>query len=77
MGILYSKLIEKNALIIGKWSTEGYIFEDSLASKDNQFVELALDEDKHPEKTEKRLKSWIMQLKQEFSIVQKSLILHN
>ncbi|OLS21183.1 MAG: Flavodoxin [Candidatus Heimdallarchaeota archaeon LC_3] len=66
MGILYDKLIEKGATIIGFWPTEGYSFSDSLAVRDNKFVGLALDEDNQPDLTEKRVKKWVNLLETEF-----------
>ena len=67
MGILYNKLQQKNALIIGHWETEGYIFNESLGKVNDKFVGLALDEDNQAEKTEERIIKWIDQLKDEIS----------
>ena len=73
MGILYEKLIEKGANIIGFWSVKGYSFAESLAVRNNEFVGLALDEDNQPDLTESRVKNWINLLKIEFN-TQKALI---
>ncbi len=63
MGILYNKLIEKGAEIIGTWSTEGYEYTESLAVQKNKFVGLALDQDSQPDKTEPRINQWVLNLK--------------
>ena len=67
MGILYNKLKEKGALMIGFWPVKDYNFSESLAIMDGNFVGLALDEDNQPEKTEARIQDWINQLKTEIS----------
>lgn len=67
MGILYKKLREKGAKMVGFWSAKDYNFDESLALIDNNFVGLALDEDNQPEKTEERIKNWITQLKIEIN----------
>jgi flavodoxin I len=66
MGILYEKLIEKKAKIIGFWSMDDYNFSSELAIKNNKFVGLALDEDNQSEKTLQRIDKWICQLKDEY-----------
>ena len=67
MGILYDKLVEKGATIIGKTSTEGYDFYESYAVRKGMFVGLALDEDNQPDKTEERIEKWVSQLKAEIN----------
>lgn len=63
MGILYDRLVEKGADIVGFTPTDGYDFVASTALRDGQFVGLALDEDCQSSKTEGRITSWINQLK--------------
>lgn len=63
MGILYDKVVEKGAEVIGAWPTEGYDYTESLAVKNNTFVGLALDQDSQPEKTEPRIEEWVQELK--------------
>jgi flavodoxin I len=65
MGILYDKLVERGANIIGKWSVENYSFNDSLAFREGKFVGLALDTDNQPELTEKRISDWVNKIKHE------------
>ena len=68
MGMLEDKISCQGAETVGYWSTEGYDFEDSKALRDDKFVGLALDEDNQSDLTEKRIKSWAKQLKQEFGL---------
>jgi flavodoxin I len=67
MGILYSKLIEKGAKVVGFTSTEGYDFEESKAViDDNTFCGLVLDEDNQDELTDERIQDWIEDIKEIF-----------
>lgn len=67
IGILEEKISELGGETVGYWSTEGYEFSDSKALRDGKFIGLALDEDNQSDLTEKRIKTWVAQLKQEFS----------
>lgn len=67
IGDLYDKLNEKTN-IVGQWSTNGYSFADSDAVRKNHFVGLAIDQDNQADKTDSRLKKWILQLKKEFEL---------
>lgn len=62
MGILFDKVAEKGAQVVGHTETVGYDFSDSLALRDGKFVGLALDEDGQPEKTDNRIADWIGRL---------------
>lgn len=68
MGILEEKISEQGGETVGYWSTEGYDFNESKAVRDGKFVGLALDEDNQSDLTEERIKTWVAQLKQEFSL---------
>jgi len=58
--------IEKaGAQLIGRWPTDGYEFTNSDSVEDHKFLGLALDEDRQPELTETRIKSWLAQIKKE------------
>ncbi|ARC53362.1 flavodoxin FldA [Candidatus Riesia pediculischaeffi] len=60
MGILKEIVAKKGAKLIGKWPIEGYIFQNSKALEDKEnFVGLAIDEDRQPELTDQRIKNWI------------------
>lgn len=68
VGILYDKIIERGAKVIGEWSTEGYEYDVSKAERDGVFVGLALDEDNQEDLTEERVKQWIDQIKPQFGL---------
>jgi flavodoxin I len=68
MGILYDKLIERGATIVGRWPSNEYDFDESKAVRDDQFVGLALDEDNESGLTGKRIKEWVAQIKTEFGL---------
>lgn len=67
MGILEEKISELGGETVGYWSTGGYDFTESKAVRDGKFVGLALDEDNQSELTQERIKTWVAQLKQEFT----------
>jgi flavodoxin I len=67
VGILEAKISARGGKTIGYWSTDGYEHTASKAEKNGKFVGLAIDEDNQPELTEKRVKSWVTQLKHEFA----------
>lgn len=63
MGIIYDKLTQKGANIIGQVSTDGYSFDESRSVKDGKFVGLALDADNESDQTEERIKKWTESIK--------------
>jgi flavodoxin I len=67
IGILEEKISELGGETVGYWPTEGYEFSDSKALHDGKFIGLPLDEDNQSDLTEERIKTWVAQLKQEFS----------
>ena len=68
IGFLAKTIEDKGGKIIGKWSTEGYEFDesDSLAD-DNHFYGLALDQENQDDLTDDRIANWVTQIKSEFS----------
>lgn len=67
ISVLYNLINKQKANVVGKWSTEGYNFEASKALLNkNYFMGLIIDEDRQPEKTEKRVKKWTMEIKNYF-----------
>lgn len=71
MGVIYNILKERHAKFIGKWSTVGYQFESSKALIDkNHFVGLVIDEDRQPEKSKARIKSWLKQISKELNNIE-------
>lgn len=61
---LYEKV--KNAKVIGRVSTEGYVFDESLSVDHGEFLGLAIDEENQSELTMGRIKAWVSQIKGEF-----------
>ncbi|WP_343182840.1 flavodoxin FldA [Buchnera aphidicola (Neophyllaphis podocarpi)] len=69
IGIVFKILKEKQANIFGFWPTSGYKFHSSKAViNKNYFAGLAIDEDRQPELTNKRIKIWTQQIKKEFDL---------
>jgi len=66
MGTLYDVSISSGAEVVGKWPPDEYSFGASTALRNGFFVGLALDEDTEPEKTRKRVKAWLDQLKNQW-----------
>lgn len=63
------KVIERGAVVNGRWPAVGYAFRQSWAlGDDGCFVGLVLDELNQPEKTEARLRLWLAQLRREWGI---------
>lgn len=69
MGTLRDAVEARGAVIIGHWPTEGYEFEASKALVDDKhFIGLGIDEDRQPELTAERVKSWCNQLREEMCL---------
>ncbi len=66
VGIIYDKIIEKGATVVGQWPTDGYEHDESVAERDGVFMGLALDEDNESEKTEERIDTWLKQISKDF-----------
>ncbi|HTX89204.1 MAG TPA: flavodoxin [Bacteroidales bacterium] len=66
MGIVYDRLKNLGAKIVGLVSREGYSFEDSMALVNGKLAGLALDEDFESHLTEERIRKWVNDLKKEF-----------
>lgn len=67
MGLVYHKVTQTGARVIGRWPTWGYHFTDSLAVDGDQFVGLALDEESQADETGPRIVRWVAQIKEEFA----------
>lgn len=65
IGILYRKVTELGAQVVGQWPIDGYEFDDSLGVVDGRFVGLALDDINQSELTDERLQRWIESLLKE------------
>ncbi|MDT9587266.1 MAG: flavodoxin FldA [Candidatus Arsenophonus melophagi] len=69
MGTIKDIIQLQGASIIGKWPTEGYYFEASKGlDDDNNFIGLAIDEDRQPELTHERVECWVQQIVKELSL---------
>ncbi len=62
---IYQEIVKSKPTLIGKTSTDGYIFDSSLAVVEGELIGLAIDEDSQPHLSDKRITSWISQLKEE------------
>jgi len=76
VGIIYDKIIEKGAKVVGEWPIDDYDFDESVAERDGKFVGLAIDEDNEYEKTDDRIYKWLEQISLDFNfkVLQKNNI---
>lgn len=73
MGMVRDIVEARGAILIGKWSTEGYDFEASKGMADDEhFVGLGIDEDRQPELTEARVNAWCSQIQEEMCLAELS-----
>lgn len=71
MGMIAEELINRGATIIGRWSTEGYDFDESKGVfEEGYFCGLALDEDCQPKLTEQRLNQWLDEVLPQFKAIE-------
>jgi flavodoxin I len=64
---LLAKVVEaQGAGLVGRTSSEGYRFQQSLAVRNDRFLGLAIDVDNQSDKTDERIRNWVEQLKKEF-----------
>ncbi|GGA73280.1 flavodoxin [Neiella marina] len=69
MGMIRDIVEARGATLVGLWPTEGYDFEASKGlADDNHFVGLGIDEDRQPELTDERVKTWAAQIYQEMCL---------
>ena len=59
--------MENGGKIIGRWPTEGYDFDYSVAQDGDEFLGLGLDNDNQDEETEERLIIWAELITEEFN----------
>ncbi|WP_367680249.1 flavodoxin FldA [Candidatus Fukatsuia anoeciicola] len=72
MGIIHDIVVSRRATIIGHWPIKGYYFEASKGlANDKNFIGLAIDEDRQPELTEERVKTWAKQISKELNLKNK------
>ena len=69
MGTIRDIIEPNGAIIVGHWPTEGYHFEASKGlADDNNFLGLAIDEDRQPELTNERVEKWVKQIFDELQL---------
>lgn len=65
IGIIHDAVADCGARMIGRWPTEGYEFEASLAVDGEDFLGLALDQINQPLLSEARIDQWLAQIQPE------------
>lgn len=60
--LIYDKVIEKGAHVIGSWEDVGYSYDHSASIVDGKFVGLVLDEENQSDLTSSRIDAWCKQL---------------
>ncbi len=68
MGIGAKNIAEQGGETVGYWPVDGQDFNESKAVVDGKLLGLAIDEDNQSDLTEAPIKSWVSQLKKEFSL---------
>lgn len=66
IGIVYDKVTDMGARVVGFTPTDGYTWEDTKAIRNGQFVGLVLDEDNQADLTDARIKAWCAAIRPEF-----------
>jgi flavodoxin I len=65
MGAIYEVVVKNGGIVVGEWSSEGYIHDASAAEiEEGYFVGLALDEDNESELSASRIEQWCSQIKE-------------
>ena len=67
VGLLARPFMEKGGKLIGRWPTEGYEFEESIALEGEEFLGLGLDYDNQDTLSEERIKKWVEIIQPEFN----------
>lgn len=66
VGLLSRPFMKNGGKLVGRWSTEGYEFDESEALEGNEFLGLALDYDNQDTESEERIKKWTALIQSEF-----------
>ena len=66
VGMLARPFMENGGKLVGRWSTEGYDFDESIAQDGDEFLGLALDYDNQDSESEERIKEWTALIQSEF-----------
>ncbi len=59
IGLIYKEIADSGCNIIGKISTEGYDYSNSLAEIENELIGVALDDVNEDDMTDERIISWL------------------
>ena len=72
IGILAKTVMENGGNIVGLWSTDGYLHDESQAlyeiEDEEYFLGLAIDEDNESDLTDQRLQTWLTQINEEMKL---------
>ena len=66
VGILAREFMEKGGRLVGRWSIDGYEFDESIALENNEFLVLGLDYDNQDSLSEERINLWVNMIHSEF-----------
>ena len=66
VGLLARPFMENGGKLIGRWSIEGYEFDESVAVEGEEFLGLALDYDNQDTMSGERIKKWTSLIQGEF-----------
>ena len=66
VGLLARPFMENGGKLIGRWSIEGYEFDESVALEGEEFLGLALDYDNQDNLSEERIRAWASLIQGEF-----------
>ena len=66
IGVLFDTVSANNGKVVGRWSTDGYVFRESNAVVDREFVGLVIDMDTQPYHSSARIKDWLDKVLPEF-----------
>ena len=58
--------MEKGGRLVGRWSTDGYEFDESIALENDEFLGLALDYDNQDSLSAERINLWVNIIQSEF-----------
>ena len=66
VGLLARPFMENGGKLIGRWPTEGYNFDESVALDGNEFLGLGLDYDNQESQSEERIEKWTEMIQSQF-----------
>ena len=58
--------MEKGGRLVGRWSIDGYEFDESIALENDELLGLALDYDNQDSLSEERINLWVNMIHSEF-----------